>query len=112
MRTETESEPAHMSRTFVGTPSLESQAKSVSLCRGLLLGGLLAGFLGILTAFTDGGVRGRSSAIVLLGSTSGLLCLKAFYCCVAVAMLGACLHFTIGLRAAAIYYYASGSFGF
>jgi hypothetical protein len=112
MRTEIEGEPAHVSHPLVGIPSLELPAKPVNLYRGLLLSGVLSGSLDILRAFTGGGVRGQSPAIVLQGAASGLLGLKVFYGCVAAAMLGACLHFTIAMRAAAIYYYASGSFGF
>lgn len=75
--------------------------------RGLVYGGLVAGVLDILFAFTQAWLRGRAPGRVLQTIASGLLGKASFDGGISTMALGLVLHFVIALGAAAVYVGAS-----
>ena len=80
---------------------------SKSASPAILWGGLIAGVLDIIDAFAFYALRGGSPVRLLQAIAAGLLGPQAFKGSSAVAALGAVLHFSIALSAAAVYYIAS-----
>jgi hypothetical protein len=73
----------------------------------ILIGGLIAGLLDILAAFTVYGFRGARPLRILQAIASGLFGASAFQGGVRMAALGLALHFVIATVAAGAYYLGS-----
>jgi uncharacterized membrane protein YagU involved in acid resistance len=83
-------------------------AEKTRVLPAILWGGLLAGVLDITVAF----IRWGKPARILQGIASGVLGPAAFRGGMATVALGAALHFSIALSAAAVYYATSRKLAF
>lgn len=77
----------------------------------VVLGGLTAGVLDILDAFTVAMFNGGSPPRVLQGIASGVLGVSAYQSGALAAALGLALHFLIAMSAATVYFLASRQWG-